>query len=289
MDATTRTPARPAAVSGAPDGQRALAALGAGFLESLTSHDPGKARLAPSFRATENLREVPVGAGLWETAEDFLGLLTFIDPAQSQLVHLGVAVAGGHRPFALRVKAEGGLLTEAETILGSDVKGHFADVDQLLKPDIIYGAPVPPDRASDRDGLLRVADSYWRGLQESDGSLVPVGYRCDRYDNGKKITNTLTTLLSPDAAVHTVASCLNATRGARPRVRGRRFPVLDVAHGVAVSLAVADFHPVPSSPRPDSGSFYVVAVFKVVDQEIRIIDEIREIMPLGTPCAWSGE
>jgi hypothetical protein len=49
---------------------------------------------------------------------------------------------------------------------------------------------------------------------------------------------------------------------------------------------MVDFHPVPHSPRPDSGTFYMVAIFKVVDNAIRSIDEIREILPLGAPQAW---
>lgn len=266
----------------------ALREYGAAFLDSLVRRDPGVAPLGPGFRATENGEFVELGGGLWQTADDFLGIQQFADPDHGEVVSLGVAVsAGERRPYVVRLKVEGDGITEAESIVSSAGKGAFADVDQLVKPDVIYAAPVPPDRACDRDGLRQVANSYWTGLQESDGSLVPVGYRCDRFDNGRKITNSLHTLLTPDAAVHTVASCLNGTRGARPVVRERRFPVLDVALGVAVSFAVADFHPVPGSPRPDNGSFYLAAVFKVVDSEIRIMDEIREILPLASSSNWN--
>lgn len=269
------------------ESERVLFGHGERFLQSLVGHDPGLASLARSFRATENASETAPGHGLWATAEDFLGLQTFADPVQGQLMTMGVVVtAGQRRPFGLRLKVVKDEVTEAEAVISTDPSGHFADVDQLLAPDVLYDAPVPPDRACDRDGLVLAADSYWTALQESDGSLARFGYRCDRYDNGKKVTNTLTTLLSPDATVHTVASCLNNTRGARPKARGRRCPVVDVARGIAASVVVVDFHPVLGSPRPDNGSFYMMALFKVVDNEIRSIDEIREILPLGTPSAW---
>jgi hypothetical protein len=155
-----------------------------------------------------------------------------------------------------------------------------------LKPDVIYEAIVPEDRRVDRDGLRAAADSYWEGLEQSDGLVPRFNYRCDKFDNGAKTTNTLRTLLSPDGKIHTCASALNDTRAARPKARERRFPVLDTELGVAASLVVVDFHPIPGHQRPDAGSMYMLGLFKVVDGEIRIIDEIREILPLGTSSGW---
>jgi hypothetical protein len=283
---TTQHPLEPSTPTD-PDTRASLTGLGQAFLTSLLKRDPGLVRLAVSFRATENAQLVLPGEGLWETAEAFPALQMFADPEQGQVVYMGVAVTGGRRrPFALRLKVTVGAIVEAETIISTDPSGHFAEVDQLLKPDVLYDAPVPPERGTNRQGLLAAADSYWTALQESDGSLARFGYRCDRYDNGKKVTNTLTTLLSPDATVHTPASCVNNTRPSRPLSRERRYPVIDVARGIAASMVVVDFHPIPNSPRPDCGSFYMMGIFKVVDGEFRIIDEIREILPLGTPSGW---
>ena len=187
---------------------------------------------------------------------------------------------GPPQPFAQRIHVHEGSILEAEAIVSSDSHGHFADATHLLKPDIIYSAVVPTDRRVDRDGLRAAADSYWEGLEQSDGLIPRFNYRCDKFDNGAKTTNTLRTLLSPDAKFHTCASALNDTRAARPCARERRFPVLDTELGVAASLVVVDFHPIPDHPRPDAGAMYMLGVFKVVDGEIRIIDEIREILPL---------
>jgi NAD(P)-dependent dehydrogenase (short-subunit alcohol dehydrogenase family) len=92
--------------------------------------------------------------------------------------------------------------------------------------------------------------------------------------------------------------CLNAGIGvlgkvlqARPhdRARERRYPVLDTELGVAVGFVMVDFHPIPGSPRPDAGSFYMMGVFKVVDGELRVVDEIREILPLGALSGWQSD
>ncbi|TWB46955.1 hypothetical protein [Nitrospirillum viridazoti] len=257
------------------------------YLAAVAIGDLVSAGLAPGLRYSENGTQLPPGAGLWHQAPGFKGIQTFADEETGQAVCMGVVLLNGRpRPFAQRIHVRDGVVHEAEAIISSDPKGHFADVEQLLKPDILYSAVVPPHRRVDRDGLRDAADRYWEGLQQSDGLIPRFNYRCDKYDNGAKTTNTLRTLLSPDGKVHTCASALNDTRAARPRSRDRRYPVLDTELGVACSFVVVDFHPIADHPRPDAGSMYMLGVFKVVDGELRIIDEIREILPLGSPCGW---
>jgi hypothetical protein len=243
--------------------------------------------LTGGFRFTENGAEVTDGGSWLARAESFTGLQTYADRKRSQVVVMGLAsLAGTNHAFALRLAVDGGRGTEAEAVVASDRYGHFSDVQQLAHPDILYLAPVPRDRASDEAELVRVANGYWDALEAGDGSTVPVDYRCDSFHNGKRITNNLSILLSPDATVHTVESLVNGTRGARPAVHERRFPVVDPDLGVVISFTMADFHTDPSSRRPDCGSFYLATIFKIVDARIRIFDEIREILPLGTTSGW---
>lgn len=260
------------------------------YLAAVADGAPAALNLASDFRYTENGASLDAGEGLWERAPRFEGIQRFADATTGQVVAMGVAFLDNQaRPFAQRLRVEEGALTDAEAIISSDPKGHFADVEQLLKPDIIYSAVVPPHRRVDRDGLRDAADRYWEGLEQSDGLIPRFNYRCDKYDNGAKTTNTLRTLLSPDGKVHTCASALNDTRAARPRARERRYPVLDTELGVAGSFVVVDFHPIPDHPRPDAGSMYMLGLFKVVDGELRIVDEIREILPLGGSSGWADK
>jgi hypothetical protein len=259
-----------------------------GYLAAVESGDPGVLNFSAAFRGTENGAPVTPGDGLFESRPRFAGIQSFADGETGQVVSLGVAYVDEQpRPFAQRLRIdEAGAIAEAEAIVSTEAKGHFADVEQLLKPDIIYTAVVPVHRRSDREGLRDAADRYWEGLEQSDGTIPRFNYRCDKYDNGAKTTNTLRTLLSPDGKVHTCASALNDTRAARPVARERRFQVLDTELGVAVSFVVVDFHPIPDHPRPDAGAMYMLGLFKVVDGELRIVDEIREFLPLGTSVGW---
>lgn len=264
-----------------------LLEIAAKYREAVTCHEPAAAPLHATCRCTENGKDVQPGDGYWHTIERFAGELSFADVETRQIVTMGVAYRDGRPwPCAIRLRIEGSQICESEVLISTDAKGHFADAERLLRPDVIYYAPVPPARRVGRDELCAAADSYWEGLERSDGSIPQFHYRCDKYDNGVKTTNTLRTLLSPDATVHTCASALDHTAPARPRVRERRYPVLDVELGVAASFVVVDFHPIPGKPRPDAGSFYMMGVFKVVDRKLRIIDEIREILPLGASPNW---
>ena len=265
-----------------------LTGLLADYLSALSGGAPEALGFHTDFRGTENGALVEIGHGLWRRAPQFGGINSFADPLTGQAVCMGVVTFEGGRPqpFAQRIQVRGQLILEAEAIVSSDSHGHFADASHLLKPDIIYSAVVPADRRVDREGLRAAANSYWEGLEQSDGMIPRFNYRCDKFDNGAKTTNTLRTLLSPDAKVHSCASALNDTRAARPLARERRFPVLDTELGVAASFVVVDFHPIPDHPRPDAGAMYMLGVFKVVDGEIRIIDEIREILPLKTSSGW---
>jgi hypothetical protein len=271
-------------ISGHPGAQGVLRRIADEYLGSLLRHAPACAALAPGYRATVNA--VPTGVEGHPVIDDFPALQIFTDLEQGGAVVAGVAeVDGTLRPYALRLRVESECILEAEMLLSHTSKGHFADVEQLLKPDVLYDAPVAPDRASNRAGLQAAADSYWTGLQESDGSIPRFAYRCDRFDNGKKITNNLSILLSPEASVLTCASSLNATRAARPVARNRRFPVLDVSLGVAVSFVLVDFKPNPQLRLPGM-THYMMGLFKVADGEIRSLDEITEKLPFGSPEPW---
>ncbi|HEU4960725.1 MAG TPA: hypothetical protein VFT56_09970 [Sphingomonas sp.] len=260
------------------------------YLAAVSAGDPTALRLASTFRSTENGTTISVGDGLWSRRPRFAGIQAFADARTRQVLCMGVVYLDGQpRPFAQRLLLKEDVLAEAEAIVSTDGKGHFADVEQLLKPDILYQAVVPSDRRVDRGGLRDAADRYWEGLEQSDGLIPRFNYRCDKYDNGAKTTNTLRTLLSPDGKVHSCASALNDTRAARPKARERRFPVLDTELGVAGSFVVVDFHPIADHPRPDAGAMYMLGVFKVVDGELRIIDEIREFLPLGASAGWEEQ
>jgi hypothetical protein len=265
-----------------------LLQCGQDYLRAVEAHEPARAALNSNVRCTHNGRAVKAGEGFWRELTRFASRQSFADPVSGQVVMLGAAETRADLfPYSIRLRIVDGRISEVETLLSSSNRGHFAAVDQLLKPDVLYDAPVPASRGcQDRDQLQRLADSYWTALNESDGSLANFGYRCDRYANGKRITNSLELLLSPDAAVHTVASLITATRPARPKVLERRFPVIDLERGVVISFAAVEFQKPPNAARKDFGAFYICALVKLVDGEFRMVDHIHEILPPGTRSGW---
>jgi hypothetical protein len=259
---------------------KTLLQLGKDYLDAIAAGVP----VAKEARTTLNGK---TGAA-WSDPIRFASAQAFADSSSGQVVMMGAAETRADLyPYAVRLRIVDDRITEVEALLSSSNRGHFAAAEQWLKPDVLYDAPVPPERGcKNRDDLQRLADTYWTALNESDGSLAPFGYRCDRYANGKKITNSLELLLSPDKAVHTPASLITATRIARPRVLERRFPILDVERGVVVSFAAVEFQKPPAGTRTDFGAFYICALVKLVDGEFRMVDHIHEILPPGTLSGW---
>lgn len=263
-----------------------LIAIAGGYLAAIEAHDPSLAALAPDVQATENAVLLSVGEGLWQKAKRFASRQFFVDEVSGQVMIIGaVDCSGDLFPYGIRLGIEGGQVAQAETLLSPSARGHFANVDQMLRPDVLYDAPIPPERrCGAREALRSVGDLYWDGLNESDGSIPRFNHRCDRYANGKKITNCLELLLTPDAAVHTPASLITATRPAKPKVIERRFPVLDLVRGVAGSIVIIEFG--KNADRPDVGAFYTFSVNKIVDDEIRNVDHLHVILPPGTRTPW---
>jgi hypothetical protein len=258
------------------------------YVAAVIAHDPRRAPLHADARSTHNGVALQAGEGYWRDIERVGGEHFFVDAQTAQVILMGAALRAGRPwPWALRLRIQSGEIIESESLLSSEAKGFFADAERLLESDIIYDAPVPPRRALDRAGLRAAADSYWVGLQSGNGELPKFHYRCDCFQNGAKITHNMRMLLSADAAIHTCASALKHAARAQPRVRELRYPVLDVERGVAAGFVMVDFAAVPDAGRREAGSSYMMSVVKVVDGRLRIIDEIRESMPLGATSGWS--
>ncbi|WP_322047948.1 hypothetical protein [Paraburkholderia sp. J67] len=285
MNAVLKPPSRTARRHA--DSRRALLnAVAQRFLDAVQAHDLQRAPLAANVRVTRNGVQVGIQAADWEHITTFVSRQCFVDTTSAQIMVTGaVDCSGVLYPYGIRLALVDELITEVEVMISSSNHGHFADVDRLLTPDVLYDAPVPVERgAGSRARLRKAGDSYWVALNESDGSLAHFNHRCDRYANGKKITNSLALLLSPDAAVHTPASLITATRAARPHVVERRFPILDVELGVCGSIAIVEFR--KNAERPDAGAFYIFSVVKIVDDEIRNVDHLHVILAAGTGSGW---
>ena len=226
-------------------------------LAALTTRDGG--RFGPA-RYTENGQDLAVGEGLWATA-DRIGPYRHIvaDPQAGQAACFATVTEGRTRSImALRLAlAADGAATEIEALVarpslrgGTDAFGDGpAQLDRAPGPDAAWLAPIPPGERAPREELRRVADMYFAGLEGNDGrGDYPFADDCIRIENGFRATAVP---VESGAEGETPYAVAFRALGAREqfesgffrfvsRIRGRRFPVIDVERGVVFSFALFD-------------------------------------------------
>ncbi|WP_305096888.1 hypothetical protein [Croceibacterium aestuarii] len=204
------------------------------------------------WRYTENGQALPVGEGLWATA-DRIGPYchTFLDSDTGQAACFATLTEGRTRSIvALRV-AEG----EIEAVVARPAPfgsgGAFGDGPAALDAatlDPRWLAEIdPPERAS-RDDLIAVADAYFAGLERNDGKgQYPFADDCVRIENGFRTTGVPP---SPSAGKTPYLEAFRAMSAREQfetgyfafvdRIRDRRFPIVDPARGLVFSFAFFD-------------------------------------------------
>lgn len=238
----------------------------AGYLQALTRHEPASLKLSPGLNARENGHAVAIGAGVWQRISALPAPgLTFADPELGQVVYFGTARYESELGALLvRLAVKDGRITESELFTRGGEPGGKDDFSGLLEPDVLYDAPVPAPRRSDRTTLAAIIGRYEDGISEHNGSIPPFSYRCDRYSAGLRWTNNPAVPLAKGGG--TCATSLDGLKG--QTVVNRRIAVLDPALGIAVALFI-----IPHGERPTKGSTNVAEIFKIVDGKIRSIEE----------------
>jgi hypothetical protein len=240
--------------------------LMAEYLKDLTRHDPASLKLSANLNARENGHAMAIGAGVWQriTALPVPGP-TFSDPELGQVVYFGAAQYGSELgALFVRLVVKDGKITESELFTRGGEPGGKDDFSGLLEPDVLYEAPVPEARRSDRKTMAAIIGRYEDGISEHNGSIPPFSYRCDRYSAGLKWTNNPAVPLEKGGG--TCGTSFDGLKG--QTVVNRRIAVLDMARGIAVALFI-----IPHGERPTKGSTNVAEVFKIVDGKIRSIEE----------------
>ncbi len=269
------------------------------------SHD--SLPLAPDVVFTENGQLLPLGRGLWATAEGAAGTraVTVADTtgARCQVAAWGlVREAGRDAILGVRLAVASGLITEIETFVvrvGDMVSGFgLLDAQRLAQPspgllDLVDAAERPTRRE-----LRRAADGYLDGVSGGDAGLIPVADDCVRIENGVQ-----TVLLPPGRPVvpggepnpvPTMGVAQQVRAGHTRHIaaaRDRRLYLTDPDRGLVL---VAFFFDHPGKVRGWSGRAPFVApnsmpaweVFKVRGGLIRHIEAIISVFPYGTRWGW---
>ena len=155
------------------------------YLGALAAHDPKAAPLAESLRFVENSEKHQPGEGLWATTT--AGPTTFSlhvpDPVTGQAGWMGVMQQEGKPVIvAIRLKVEGGKITEAEHLV-ADIGGED-NLARLQTPRAGLVTEVPEAARLPHDELVRIGASYYDALDDNNGSLMPFAEDCERHENG---------------------------------------------------------------------------------------------------------
>lgn len=182
-----------AASAQARDCDRAcLQQIGDAYRAAYLAHDPKRAPFAKRVRFTENNVEMKFPDASWDTVTQEIGpALTLIDP-KTQNIGIYTTIRQLDTPgfIAIRLHVKNGLIDEAEHIVSTkrNVSGPptpFGDVD-TYKRDPRMVRPVPPEKRSSRQELIKLANGYFETLQNNTGEIRGTKFAPDatRNENG---------------------------------------------------------------------------------------------------------
>jgi len=278
------------------------------YLQALLAHDPSKLPLAPDYKAIYNGKPTKLGEDdSWKSIDQIAFHQYVMDPKTEEAAFFGVAVHDHRRgTLFLRLALENGRLAFIETIAGRRALGG---VPGLISPNPFFNYVLPPSQRRTRNQLVAIANSYFQGLQDHNGSKVPVSSDCRRFEDGVQ------TSLNP--AFMPIACNDFGPFTYMDAISNRIYPIVDVARGLVLGqmvIKVSRAAGPPSAPPPGSASgttpkppYYfpsaasgmvmppnpyfrephdtiIHELFKVVNGKITEIQTIR----LDRPYGWGG-
>jgi len=215
------------------------------YLAALLIHDPSGLPVAADAKLTENTKPTPLGEGLWKTLKyiKFRGE-TVSDPSTGQVTYWGAIEEDHVSLLMLRLKIVGGKIAEAETIVAHGSAPDEPRTGFSVVPDLQLLAAIKPflenevSKRASRAQLIAAANAYFDGIEHQPGN-VPFAPGCNRIENGRLTTNNPTNSegLPPLGCQEQFQAKLFTYI---PRVRDRRFPVVDQARGLVVAQVVLD-------------------------------------------------
>lgn len=250
------------------------------YLDAMVRHDATRAPLAETLRFTEDGIDLQVGEGLWAGIE---GLGTYrqdiLDPVTGTAgVHFVAMEAGQPVLVGTRLKVEGGLITEIESMVV-----RTAEEGMIYRPEaVVEASPAmnrlpPAGQRNTREEMIEMALRYPAGLRV--GSFVTVdarfGPEAYRFENGQ---------LMAGPGCSFFPGC--------DQIREQKLPTLP---GVTERVAAVDeeqgivwlrMNFGPGSVIRTDGWLSVWELFKVYDGSIQAVEAFMEVAAPGQPSGW---
>ena len=260
------------------------------------------------WRYSENGQILPVGEGMWATA-DRVGPYchTFIDPDSGEAACFATLTEGGTRSMlALRVSdGEIEALVARPALFGGG--GAFGDGAAALDASDLDPRWLEPIHASERETreeLVRVADAYFTGLENNDGlGDYPFADDCIRIENGFRTTGVPAASDAGNTPYLEAFRSLSARQqfetgyfGFVDRIRDRRYPVVDRERGLVFAFAffdhsgrVREYRLADGTPRRGVDrpfSWMIAEGFRVEHGLLTRIEALMTEVPYGMKAGW---
>ncbi|MFX1490184.1 MAG: hypothetical protein ACFFBI_13610 [Promethearchaeota archaeon] len=262
------------------------------YLEALLVHDHTRLKLAEDYKTTQNGNPFTLGEGIWQTVRTIVLRKSFVDSSENQVGFWGVLEEedGEKALFVLRLKIINDRISEIETLLSR--KGcHPLFSPDTARNNPLWDTPIPESEQLKRVELINIADSYFEGIEKSDGSIVMFHPDCQRKENGIKTTNNPGLLnFSTQAGLYHMDYI--------KKVRERRYPIVDITRGLVWGIVVFD---IPGTNVKDGGlpegsvqhdlrakprCLLLHEIFKIEDGLIRDINAFMTNAPLNATHGW---
>ena len=265
------------------------------YLGLLVKNDPAGLPVAGDIKITENGYPIQLGSGLFQTAEEITYKQYMADPSVGQVMVFGVVKESVLLAnFMVRLKVVKDKIAEIETIVARKDEASFASPEDLKEPRPVYAGVLSESERSPRDVLIKIADSYFEGIEKNTGEIVPFHKDCNRFENGTQTTNNPSTIATgcKEQFDNKVYSYITA-------VRDRRFLMADEEKGLVFGIVVFDmpgkrenfeYFPTPFDELPTRfykpRSLLLAEMFKVIDGQILSIEAVMVNAPFGATSGW---
>jgi hypothetical protein len=277
------------------------------YLAAMKAHDPSRLKLDVSVKYTENGQRINVGDGMWRTfTEGPLYRLDVVDVERGQIAMLGIVDENGNRNFfSTRIAVEenekmgrGLEITEIENLVARNIQGGRPAQMALVRDT--FNEVLAPAKRLDRGSMVRIADSYFTGLDTDESAAhVPFADSCRRIENGTVTANNPT---PPEGMAMAGIGCKaqfdTGFSTIVTDIRERRFPVVDVEKGLVYALGFFDHdgavatYTNASGPSEVTGplrqpfSFIIAEVFQIRDAKIDQIEAVLTTVPYKMESGW---
>ena len=235
------------------------------YQAQMLQHDIKSIVTSKDFRSTENYMPIRLGEGYWTRIQKIFHQQQFADAVNGQTVAVGLLDDGGRDAyFALRLKVgPGKTISQSEMLLIHDGETSFLQKDRSVELNPVYTQEVPVNQRTSREEMVRAVENFSDAWQYKDGDLMSYSEDCTFSENNLMLSRlgytTCGDMLeyngkrgipgagnspergdpsSPIRPMTPADPSIGRPALQGPWIRDRRYPLIDVEHGVVIAYHI---------------------------------------------------